>query len=393
MHRSRTAIGIAAFAAAATSTATFAAPAGAVTTDYTTIASGLKGPLQFDVEGSRTVVAQNFIGELDEVNPDGTLTKLAAQKNGEVAGVAINGDTVGFLSTRYSKTPASFLKVVDGTGAVRTVANLWDYEATNNPDGGVKYGFLGLSKSCKKKLPKNQPVRPYKGIVDSHPYGLADATDGSWYVADAAGNDILHVAADGTVSTVAVLPRQKAVVSKQAAKAFGFPRCVGGKTFAFEPVPTDVEIDGTGQLVVSLLPGGPEDPSLGARGSVVRVDPSTGDVTEVAKGFAGATNVAVAPSGSIRQRALRRPGHGDRLGRQHQRVLPGEAAGRSRVRQRSRLRDDQGDEPEGRGLAGDGQPACAVELTARSWGSSRGADPGSSRRRRCGGPGSCPRRC
>ena len=299
MHRSRTAIGLAALTAATTSAAMFAVPADAATSDYTTIASGLVGPLQFDVEGPRIVVAQNFIGTLSEVNPDGTTTTLAQQKNGEVAGVAIHNDIVGFLSTKYGKTPASFIKTVDSTGAVSTVANLWNYEATNNPDQDVKYGFLGLTKSCKKKLPKGQGLRPYKGIVDSHPYGLADDTDGSWYVADAAGNDILHVTSDGAVSTVAVLPRQTTVVSKQAAKSFGFPGCVGGKKFAFEPVPTDVEIDNSGQLVVSLLPGGPEDPTLGARGSVVRVDPTTGAVTDVATGFAGATNVAVDASGSI----------------------------------------------------------------------------------------------
>lgn len=302
MSRSRTAIGVAAFTAAATSAAMLAGPADAATTEYTTIASGLIGPLQLDVEGGRMIVAQNFIGELSEVNPDGTTTTLAKQKNGEVAGVAIHGDTVGFLTTKYPQsragTPSSFLKVLDSAGDVSTLANLWDYEATNNPDGDVKYGFLGLSRSCKKKLPKHEGVRPYRGIVESHPYGLADAEDGSWYVADAAGNDILHVTPEGDVSTVAVLPRQTTKVSKEAAKNFGFPGCVAGKKFAFEPVPTDVEIDGTGQLVVSLLPGGPEM-ELGPRGSVVRVDPATGAVSDVAQGFGGATNVAIDDTGAI----------------------------------------------------------------------------------------------
>jgi hypothetical protein len=43
---------------------------------------------------------------------------------------------------------------------------------------------------------------------------------------------------------------------------------------------------------VSLLPGGPEDPSLGARGKVLRIDPLTGDQTLVADSLVGATNVA-----------------------------------------------------------------------------------------------------
>ena len=87
-----------------------------------------------------------------------------------------------------------------------------------------------------------------------------------------------------------------------------------GATFNFEPVPTDVEYDGRGALVASLLPGGPEDASLGARGSVVRITLhghhdrraskhamgwGRGHCGVVASGFLGATNVAVDPRGRI----------------------------------------------------------------------------------------------
>ena len=44
-----------------------------------------------------------------------------------------------------------------------------------------------------------------------------------------------------------------------------------GVTYRFEPVPTDVERDPHGNLWVSSLPGGPEDDSLGARGSVYKI--------------------------------------------------------------------------------------------------------------------------
>ena len=294
MKRSSRTLGIATVAVSAlASTALLVGPATAVTVSDP-IATGLAGPLQFDVEGDRVVVGQNFTGVLSEVNEDGTLTDLASQKNGEVAGVAIEGDDVAFLTTRYTRDPASFLKTVDAEGDVSTIANLWDYEVENNPDGDNIYGFRKLSQNCKSKLPKGQGLRPYRGIVESHPYGLADtAPAGGWYVADAAANAIFLVMPDGTVETVAVLKPQKVEVSAEQAEAFGFPGCVAGKKFAFEPVPTDVEVDEAGQLVVSLLPGGPEDPSLGARGSVVRIDPLTGDQTVVAEGFAGATNVAV----------------------------------------------------------------------------------------------------
>ena len=256
------------------------------------IATGLVGPLQFDVEGDRVVVGQNFIGVLSEVNPDGTTTELATQK-GEVAGVAIDGTSVAFLTTRFTKTPASFLKVVDGEGEVSTIANLWDYEAEANPDGDQHYGFRKLSDACKSKLPKNAGLRPYKGIVESHPYGLADNPLGGWYVADAAANAILSVSAEGDVSTVAVLPPQKTLVTKAAAEATGLPGCVAGKTMASSRCPPTSRSTRPAQLVVSLLPGGPEDPSLGARGKVVRINPLNGDRTLVGEGFAAATNVAV----------------------------------------------------------------------------------------------------
>ena len=64
-------------------------------------------------------------------------------------------------------------------------------------------------------------------------------------------------------------------------------------------MPTDVEVTKAGKLIVSLLPGGPEDPSLGARGKVVRVDPADGSNHDLAGSFAGATNVALTDGGRI----------------------------------------------------------------------------------------------
>ena len=43
----------------------------------------------------------------------------------------------------------------------------------------------------------------------------------------------------------------------------------------------------------------PEDGTLGANGSVYTVNPRTGAVTLLATGFAGATNVAVGPGGTV----------------------------------------------------------------------------------------------
>ena len=79
----------------------------------------------------------------------------------------------------------------------------------------------------------------------------------------------------------------------ETAAAFGFPACSAGYGYSFEPVPTDIEVGTGGWLYVTSLPGGPEDPSLGARGSVLKIHPGTGEVRTVAKGLISATGLAV----------------------------------------------------------------------------------------------------
>ncbi len=96
----------------------------------------------------------------------------------------------------------------------------------------------------------------YSGILEAHPYKVASLRDGSRVVADAAGNDLIRVTTGRKTSTLAVLPPQPVVVTA-------------------------------------------EDPSLGARGSLYRVNTVTGAVELVATGFLGATDLAVAPNGTV----------------------------------------------------------------------------------------------
>ena len=143
------------------------------------------------------------------------------------------------------------------------------------------------------------PEARYSGIIDSHPYSVAAWGRSSWVVADAGGNDLVRVDRRGSVRKLAVLPAQPTLITAAAAAAQKLPDCVVGKTYNFEAVPTDVEVGRGGWLYVTTLPGGPEDPSAGARGSVYRVNPWTGRSTLVATGFAGATNLAIGAKGEI----------------------------------------------------------------------------------------------
>lgn len=287
---------------AITALATLAAPtlAWASPAPSAPLAQGLVGPLQIDVgDDGEVYVAQSFAGLLTRVWPAGTTKNLLAAPG--IAGVASRDDAVAFTWTGEDPAaPGSGLNVRRADGSVRTVADLYAFEKTHNPDAKNRYGFLGLPDWCAKKVPAEIPgATPYRGVVDSHPYALANAPDGGWYVAEAGGNAILHVSRAGRIHVVAVLPPQRATVPAAAAAGMGLPACTVGKTYAFEPVPTDVEVGANGMLYVTLLPGGPEDASLGARGSVVRIDPATGSTRVLARGLLGAANLALAPHGRI----------------------------------------------------------------------------------------------
>jgi hypothetical protein len=266
-----------------------------------TLASGLAGPLQIDVSRQGVLVGQSFAGLLSVVDRQGTVTTLLGGQ--AIDGVAWRpgGSTLftysDFDSLDEQGVADTELRIRRPNGSVHTLADLRAHEKAENPDGGQTYGFQGLDADCLALLPPDQGVTPYNGILDSHPYALA--THGTTtYIAEAGGNAILAVDGSGHVRTVAVLPPHPLLVTQEIADSNDFPACTVGKTFNFEAVPTDVEIH-DGSLYVSTLPGGPEDPSLGARGSVFKVNPNSGKVRQLATGFLGGANLAVSPSGTI----------------------------------------------------------------------------------------------
>lgn len=262
------------------------------------IVDGLAGPLQFEVMRSgKILVGQAFSGTVSVVRRDGSIHDLFNDPGAEGVASGRHGSVI-YTNSDF-ETGVIDLRLRTKSGHVKILGDLIAHEADRNPDRRQRYGLMGLSDECTAQLPPDVGILPYRGIVESHPYAIA-ATRGGWYVADAAGNDIVFVDWRGNVKTVAVLPAQPpVVVTAAAAAANDLPDCVIGKKFVAEPVPTDVEIGAHGKLYVSTLPGGPEDPSLGARGSVYRVDPRTGRSKRVATGFAGATNLAISPAGTI----------------------------------------------------------------------------------------------
>jgi hypothetical protein len=289
---------LAALAAAGLAAGLAASPAQAAAP----LIEGLAGPLSISVDHGKIYVAQSFGGKLSRFGTDGSGGRTLYQRSPkvEIAAVQAEGPGTLFAVTGKTKDGKKFakLKHLAADGTVTTRADLRGFEKKFNPDSHVTYNFRDISDSCAAKVPEEVGGGTYTGIIDSHPYATAMMPDGTVVVADAAGNDIITVSQSGFRTEIATLPAQPLMVTKGRAAGFDLPTCTVGHKFWFEPVPTDVEVHG-GILYVSVLPGGPEDPSLGARGKVYTVNPSTGTITQIGKGFAGATNLAVSPQGKV----------------------------------------------------------------------------------------------
>jgi hypothetical protein len=282
-------------------------------------------PLAFSIGDDGTVyVSESFIGQLTAVSKKGVRSTVASNEGGFMGGVEATGK--GTLTYTVSSPPEfefgpptdTSIHRVKPNGTDTLLASLLAYEEENNPDAGNLYGILDPGVDCAEAAalvvdfigpPANN------GGIDSNPYSVAIDSDGSRLVGDAAGNSIIRVSANGRqMSTVAVLPPVAQTLSSEALAAIVadinavleemelplLPEDVlepcAGEPFASEPVPTDIEIGPDGNYYVSSLPGFPESPGAG---SVFRIDRSSGSVTQIATGFTGATDLAVAEDGTI----------------------------------------------------------------------------------------------
>jgi hypothetical protein len=263
-----------------------------------TLASDLLSPLSLAVSPRGTAYfSQNFAGLLMRLKPGGKPEVIYGNKDGfEVGAVSEKNGRLRFALSKNQRR--GVVMAMGRGGKPYPIANIGVYEKKNNPDAKVRYGFRNLSDACLSQMPEQGPPGAYTGIVETHPYASLITGD-TTYVADAAANAIFAIPRPGKIRTVAVLPPTPVKVSAEAAAEFGFPPCVAGKKYWFEPVPTDVEQGPDGMLYVTSLPGGPEDGSLGANARVYRVHPRTGKVTTVVTGLISATGLAVAGNGDI----------------------------------------------------------------------------------------------
>jgi hypothetical protein len=262
----------------------------------------LGAPFNLDVSSGTTYFADGGLNLVGSLGKGGSPVTLAADQPG-ASGVARSTDGRYLAFTTTVTNPDTFensdsaLNIWGPLGS-RVVADTHAYEAAHNPDQVNHYGVAHPSQCVTDALTAAGLPVSYTGQVDSHAYSVA-SYGRSWVVADAGANTLWKVSSTGRISTLAVLPPQPTTITAAEATALGLPACVVGTTYAFEAVPTDVEVGRDGALYVTTLPGGPESPVLGARGALWRVDPHTGHARIVARGFLGATNLAIGSRGEI----------------------------------------------------------------------------------------------
>ena len=169
---------------------------------------------------------------------------------------------------------------VDGEGEIEPFADLAAFEASDNPDAA----FVG-------------------GSVESNPHSVVVLEDGA-AVADAGGNSLLRVDAEGGVSLLAAFPTTDIEYPADALSALA-PAGNEAQTdraalemvmVPVQSVPTSVVMGPDGALYVGELTGAPF-PVGGA--AVWRVPLDGGEPSIYASGFSAIMDLAFGPDGSL----------------------------------------------------------------------------------------------
>lgn len=260
----------------------------------TPVVEGLDGPRGVAVgPGGRVVVAEadgSFSSVATKGRHAGDVTPMGSVPAGFIApAVDLNGLGQTFVLTTAGAPgsgAATLYRWAPGRKGVKPVADIAAYQATDPDEADLE------------DFPE-----------DSNPFGVAALGDGSVLVADAAGNDLLRVYADGTIVTVArLLPRVVEVPEELPDEFDGEPLPPAGTPIPSEAVATSVTVGSDGYWYVGELRGFPATPGTSQvwrikPGSVDAVcdpeSPNTGNCRRYADGFTSITDLAADSRGGI----------------------------------------------------------------------------------------------
>lgn len=174
--------------------------------------------------------------------------------------------TVGFWQGTPDSVPPDQVDIFGSVarltedGELEEVADLWAYEAENNPDQTTNY--------------------------EAHPYDITAGPDGLLYIADAAANALYTVnPEDGTINTVAVFDPLPGV----------FPNPFRNNELLTDPVPTGVVVRDDETAYVSFLSGAPFIPGSA---KVVSVTPE-GVISDYTVGLTMLTDLVEGPDNNL----------------------------------------------------------------------------------------------
>lgn len=239
------------------------------------IESGTGGDLEMNItgpEGQAVVGTFGASARVIRIALDGTQEVVAQLPSVSTGMEAEGGARLAFLEGRLYATSGIWkgdwgdarpdlmghVVAIDGDQVV-SVADTYAFERAHNPD-------------------------PH--LLDSNPYGLAAAPDGSLWIADAGANTVLRAdPATGEVSLVALL---EGVASP-------LPNPNRGGAMEADPVPTGITFGADGDAYVALLPG---FPFLPGSSKVVRITP-TGEVSDFATDLTMITDLQHGPDGRL----------------------------------------------------------------------------------------------
>jgi hypothetical protein len=202
------------------------------------------------------------------VRPDGSLLVVVGSPGDLALRSALPPDPGALLGT--------VLAIPSGGGSPIVLADLLAWEDVHDPDGGDP-----------------------NAERSADPSAAALLADGTLVVADAAANDLLAVAPDGSVTPIAVLhwftyPVMGAPMDGGDPRAPTLPPGIPGLV-PLRTAPVTVALGMDGVLIAGLRTS---DPAIDGAGQVVRIDPRGRPVTRADR-FTAIDDLAVAPDGSL----------------------------------------------------------------------------------------------